>query len=156
MRHRHFCCVGSGHFFECDGLATRPFDSQPTPCFCLDCGLLMSEGDHIECAEEVEHFPCPAHLREHLVACGYDPDNLFDPSSPLSILALFSDEEGFPISGWCRWCLNSFRSPRSYREHQDDLTNNCSAFAELRNNPRIMEFLEAMEEWDDGPDDIEF
>lgn len=104
---------------------------------------------------EVEHFPCPAHLREHLIACGYDPDNLLDPSSPLSILALFSDEEGYPIVGWCRWCLNSFRSTRALRDHQDVLLNNCSAFVELKDNPKAMEFLEAMDEWGEGMDDIQ-
>jgi len=156
MEHRHFYNIGAGHHFQCDGLAMRPFDSVPTPCFCPDCGLLMSEGDHGKCAGEVEHFPCSAHLREHLFACGYDPDNLLDPSSPLSILALFSDEEGYPVHAWRRWCLNSFRSARASREHQDDLMNNCPAFAELRNSPIFMEFLEAMEEWGEGMDDIEF
>jgi hypothetical protein len=116
----------------------------------------MSEGDHIECARDVEHFPCPAHLREHLKACGYDPDNLPDPGSPLSILSLFSDEEGREIVGWCRWCLDSFRSARAFREHQDDLWNSCSAFAAMRNNPMIVEFLDAMDEWGEGMDDIEF
>ena len=156
MKHRHFCNIGSGHYFECDGLAMRPFDSTPTACYCPDCGLLTREGDHGKCGGEVEHFPSPAHLREHLVACGYDPDNLLDPSSPLSILALCSDQEGYPIFSWCRSCMNSFRSTRASHEHQDDLLNTCSAFAKLRNSPIAMEFLEAMEDWDNGPNDIEF
>jgi hypothetical protein len=156
VEHRHFCDVGAGHYFQCDGLAMRPFDSTLTACFCPDCGVLMTEGDHGKCAGEVEHFPCPVHLREHLVAHGYDPDNLLDPSSPLSILALFSDQEGYPIFNWCRWCSDSFRLASTFREHQADLMNNCPAFAEFRNSPSFMEFLEAMEEWDEGMDDIEF
>src|ERR1700688_4928436 len=126
-------------------------------CSCPDCGLLMSEGDHGKCAGEGEHFPCPAHLREHLVAHGYDPDNLLDPSSPLSILALFSDAEGFPIAGWCRWCLHSFRSSRTMQEHQQDLMDNCSAFVKLKNDPTVKHFLDTLDEWfDEGIDDFEF
>jgi hypothetical protein len=56
MEHRHFCNVGAGHYFQCDGLATRSFDSQSTACFCPDCGLLMSEGDHNECAGKLNIF----------------------------------------------------------------------------------------------------
>jgi hypothetical protein len=144
MSHLHFCNFGLGHFYECDGVAVRLFDTEPTPCVCADCDHPIDDGDHTRCS--VEHLPCSEHRREHLIECGYDPDNLLDPGSPLSILALFSDEEGYPIFGWCRWCLDSFKSARSFREHQDDLLDNCSALAELRNNPMIMEFLDAMDE----------
>jgi len=113
----------------------------------------MSEGDHGRCADEIESFPCPAHLREHMIACGYNPGDLPDPSSPMSVLSLFSDEQGYEIQAWCRWCMSSFRSTDEFRAHLDDLVNSCSAFADLRNNEKAMKLLEWME---DGMDDIEF
>ncbi len=155
MSHFHFCSFGSGHFYECSGAAVPLFGAEPTACVCPDCENPLDVADHSACS--VERLPCPEHRREHLIACGYDPDNLLDPSSPLSILALFSDEEGYPIIGWCRWCLSSFRSARAFQEHQEDLMDKCSAFSKMKNDPTVREFLETLDEWwDDGMNDIEF
>jgi len=71
----------------------------------------------------------------------------------MSVLSLFSDEQGYEIQAWCRWCMSSFRSTDEFRAHLDDLVNSCSAFADLRNNEKAMKLLEWME---DGMDDIEF
>jgi hypothetical protein len=89
-----------------------------------------------------------AHRRSHLLSLGYDPSNPPDPSSLLSVLSLFTDSESFPIVGWGPSCLMSFRSLAEFENHNEDLWNNCTAFETLRNDRRVIELLESLDECD--------
>jgi hypothetical protein len=146
MSHRHFCDFGAGHYYECEGIAIRLFDRAATTCMCPDHGTPIEQGDHGECS--VERISCPLHRHEQLLSLGYDPCDPPDPSSLLAVLDLFTDKEDHPLVGWCHWCLGVFRSLNDFENHMDDLWNNCPAFEELRNNKLVVEFLDAMDEFD--------
>ena len=61
MSHRHFCDF-AGHYWDCEGTATRLFAPEPSVCMCLGHGVPMEEGDHRECS--VELLSCPEHREE--------------------------------------------------------------------------------------------
>jgi len=145
VSHRHFCPY-SKHFFECDGTAIRLFDREPTTCLCPDHGTPIEEGNHSDCS--IDHVTCPEHRRAHLIALGHNPDDPPDPVSLLSVLPLFSDADLYPLAGWCHWCLAEFRCRDRFESHKGDLWNNCLAFEALRNNKFVVEFLDAMDEFD--------
>ena len=146
MCHQHFCELGSGHYYECCGTAIQLFELEATACTCSDHGTPVAEGDHSKCS--VERLPCPEHRREFLTARGFDPDDLPDASSLLTVLSLFTDRDGFPIAGWCPWCLSEFRSIDRLEEHKGNLWDLCQSFESLRNDKRIVELLESLDEFD--------
>ena len=146
MCHRHFCELGSGHYYECCGTAIQIFELEATACTCPDHGTPVAEEDHSKCS--VERLPCPEHRCEFLTAKGFDPDHLPDPDSILTVLSLFTDNARFPIAGWCVWCLTEFRSFKELEDHKADLWEFCSAFENLRNDKRVVEFLESLDDWD--------
>ena len=150
MSHRHFCTFGK-HFFECNGTAIQLFERGPSICLCPDHGTPIQEGNHCDCS--IDHVTCPEHRSAHLIALGYNPDDPPDPSSLLSALPLFTDANSYPLSGWCPWCLTGFRSRTEFENHTENLWDNCSAFESLRNDRRVVEFLETLDEFDLLDDD---
>lgn len=153
MSHRHYCEFGSGHYYECCGTAVQLFEPEATACTCLDHGTPIEEGNHDMCS--VEPLPCPEHLRDLLVSKGYDPDNLPDANSLLTVLPLFADATGYPLAGWCPWCLFEFRSKDQLEEHKGNLWDNCLAFESQRNDKRVVEFLESLNDFDIFDDEPE-
>ncbi len=63
MSHYHLCDV-TGHFWECEGKAIRPGETEPSLCMCLEHQVPMNQGDHSRC--RVELLACPCHLEEQL------------------------------------------------------------------------------------------
>jgi hypothetical protein len=63
MSHRHFCDV-AGHWWECNGTALRPGDTEPSVCRCRGCRLPLEDGGHARCKNRVELVACPEHREE--------------------------------------------------------------------------------------------
>lgn len=63
MSHLHFCDV-TGHEWQCEGKAFRPFagGTEPSVCMCKFCEVPMEQGDHSDCP--IELLACPEHLEE--------------------------------------------------------------------------------------------
>jgi hypothetical protein len=64
MPHLHFCDIGYGHNWECDGKALRPEagDIEPRLCVCISCQVPMEQGDHSDCP--IELVACPEHREQ--------------------------------------------------------------------------------------------
>ncbi len=56
ISHRHYCELG-GHYWQCDGVAVRGSDAEPSLCMCFDHDVPMEQGDHRGCT--VELLACP-------------------------------------------------------------------------------------------------
>jgi hypothetical protein len=63
MSHQHFCHV-AGHYWECEGKALRPAETEPTVCICLPCGLPLEGYDHSGCNAPIELVACAEHIEE--------------------------------------------------------------------------------------------
>ncbi len=142
MPHSHYCPY-TGHYFTCEGTATRLFAPEPTLCMCLNCGVPMEIGDHSECS--VELLSCPEHRADHMRAMGYDlgyteePDSAESEPSPL-----FTDAEGCHTVGMCLWCGRDFYSMEEVEAHNADDMANCPAFQELKDEHCMPPVLQAM------------
>ncbi len=63
MSHQHFCHV-AGHYWQCEGKALRPGNTEPSVCVCLPCGRPLEGYDHSGCNAPVELLACPEHIEE--------------------------------------------------------------------------------------------
>ena len=130
MTHRHFCDF-DGHYWDCDGMATRLLAPQPSVCICMDHGVPMEEGDHSKCS--VELLACPEHHDEQMRAMGYEPGYTEEPPAPGEESSpMFQDEAGNHIVGFCLWCNKNFYGMEEHEAHTADGMANCLAFQELK------------------------
>ena len=63
MSHRHLCDV-TGHQWDCNGVALRLGDKEPSVCTCHSCRAPLEQGDHSQCKNLVELVACPEHREE--------------------------------------------------------------------------------------------
>ena len=142
MSHKHWCDY-AGHEWECSGSAIRPFQNEPTPCFCMQHQTSMDDGDHSNCP--IELIACPEHRRDQKIAMGYDPDQPF-PEFPQSDdeSSMFKDIDGNPIVGFCLWCNCNFYSHEEHEAHTADIMAACPVFQQLKDQDCMPPALQAM------------
>ena len=142
MPHAHYCDY-AGHYWTCQGTATRLFAPEPSICMCLNCGMPMEQGQHDDCS--VELLSCPEHRADQMRAMGYEPDYTEDPRPAESEPSqLFTDEEGNHIVGFCLWCNKDFYDRDEVEAHNADDMANCPAFQELKDEHCMPPVLQAM------------
>lgn len=128
--HQHFCDF-AGHYWECDGAATRLFAPGPSVCMCLAHGVPMYFGDHSDCS--VELLSCPEHRADQMRAMGYEPGYTREPEPPDSEPSpMFTDENGNRTVGFCLWCNLGFYTMDEVEVHNADDMRPCPAFQELK------------------------
>lgn len=130
MTHRHFCDF-AGHYWDCEGMATRLLRAEATVCMCLNHGVPMDEGEHSECS--VELLSCPEHRDEQMLAMGYEPGYTEEPpAQDAGPSSMFQDEDGNPIVGFCLWCDANFYSNEEWEFHTSNEMANCAVFQQLK------------------------
>jgi len=139
MSHRHFCDY-AGHSWECAGTALRPLagDREPSTCFCLKHQVLMEDGDHSQCS--IELLACPEHIEAQLQAMGTTRMDRQPVEESTSGSAMFLDQEGKPIIGFCLWCDKDFYSMDEVEDHNADDLRACPPYQRWKTNPE--EFTE--------------
>lgn len=155
MSHRHWCDF-AGHYWECQGTATRPLmgDTEPSICMCPSDGVPMEDGDHSECS--IELLACPEHLADHMRAMGYELRYMEEQRSAESEPSkLFTDKDGNLIVGFCLWCDMDFYSMDEVEAHNANDMANCPAFQELKDEHCTPPVLQAMLERAETPNDEE-
>ena len=125
MSHKHFCDF-AGHYWDCEGAATRLFAPESTACMCLDHGVSMEEGDHSACS--VELLSCPDHRAEQMKAMGYDPSYTIEPSTEFEPSSMFTDAEKNHTVGFCLWCGKDFYSMDEVEQHNANDMAECAEF----------------------------
>ena len=133
MSHKHFCDF-AGHYWDCDGTATRLFAPEATICMCMDHRVPMDEGNHSNCS--VELLSCPDHRAEQMRAMGYDPSHTIEPSTESEQSSMFTDAEGNHTVGFCLWCGKDFYSPEEERQHTDNDMAECVEFQRCKDEVR--------------------
>jgi hypothetical protein len=151
MSHRHFCDF-AGHYWECEGTATRLFAPEPSICMCLNHGVPMSVGQHCECS--VELLSCPEHRADQMRAMGYEPGQVpaQPPAADAEESSMFKDADGNPIVGFCLWCNRDFYSMEEVEAHNADGMANCTVFQELKDEHCMPPVMQAMFEQADLKD----
>jgi len=130
MSHRHFCDF-AGHYWDCEGTATRLFAPKPSVCMCMGHGVPMEEGDHSECS--VELLSCPEHRADQMRAMGHEPGYTIErPPEDAEGSSMFKDAEGNPTIGFCIWCGKDYYTMDDVGVHNADEMANCPMFQELK------------------------
>ena len=142
MSHRHFCDF-AGHYWECEGTATRLFAPKPSVCMCLTHGVPMEAGVHSECS--VELLSCTEHRADHMRAMGYEPGYTIEilPEDAEGS-SMFKDTDGNPIVSFCLWCNRDFYSMDEIQTHNANDMANCAVFQELKDQdcgPPVLQML---------------
>jgi hypothetical protein len=142
MSHMHWCDF-AGHEWRCEGYATRMYDTEPSPCVCVQHGVSMEAGDHIECS--IELLACPEHRDEQRQAMGWTPGEPWPPTQAATEEStMFLDKDGNHIVGFCLWCNANFYS---MEEHEAHIANNsaaCPVFQELMDEHCMPPVLQSM------------
>ena len=153
MSHRHFCDF-AGHYWDCEGTATRLFTPEPSVCMCLNCGTPMEQGQHDDCS--VELLSCPEHRADQMRAMGYDPGYTEEPRSAESKpSSMFVDEDGNRTVGFCLWCNKDFYSMAEVEDHNANNMANCPVSQELKDEHCMPPVLQVMLEEAEKPSDDE-
>ncbi len=151
MTHRHWCDF-EGHYWECQGTATRLLAPEPSVCRCLNHGVPMEDGDHSECS--IELLSCPEHRADHMRAMGFEPGYTEEPrTSESEPSSMFTDEDGNRTVGFCLWCNKDFYSMEEVEAHNADDMANCWAFQELKDEHIMPPVLQIMLEEAQKPSD---
>ena len=144
MPHQHWCDY-LGHYYWCQGTATRLFASEPSVCMCLNCGTPMEQGQHSECS--IELLSCPEHRADHMRAMGYEPGYTEEPrTSESEPSQMFTDKDGNHIVGFCLWCDKDFYSMAEVEDHNANDMANCPVSQELKDEHCMPPVLQVMPE----------
>jgi len=149
MSHRHFCDF-AGHYWNCDGTATRIFAPEVSVCMCLTHGVPMEEGDHSECS--IELLSCPEHRDDQLRAMGYEPGDMSELPLPVESekSQMFTDKDGNPTIGFCLWCGEDFYTMDEVEAHNADDMRECPVYQQSKDElcmpPALQWMIEQAEE----------
>ena len=134
MTHSHFCDV-AGHYWDCDGTATRPLagSKNPSTCMCPIHDVPMTTGDHSLCP--IELLACPEHPDDqvHSLPCGEQICNDYINSAG-GRGAERNDAEAKPIIGFCLWCNLDFYSMEDMTAHHARGSESCEAIQQYQQN----------------------
>jgi hypothetical protein len=127
MGHRHFCDV-AGQYWDCPGVAVRPWlgNLDPMTCTCLLHDPSPIDADHSNCP--IELVVCP----EHLGLSSLD----LSPSEPLHACPRTIKEDIASASqqaiGFCLWCNRNFDSVEECMLHLANDSKACSVFQQFK------------------------
>jgi hypothetical protein len=142
MSHRHFCDF-AGHYWVCEGVATRLFAPAPSVCVCLNHSVPMESGDHSDCS--VELLSCPEHRADQMHAMGYEPGYTKEPEpEDAEPSPMFTDEHGNRTVGFCLWCNKDFYSMDDVEVHNADDMRACPVFHQFQDEdcgPPVLQMM---------------